>query len=70
MPNIPTVKLAIRQLTLAKVQQMAREVLTFESAEAVQAYLLGNESARSLSNLAASGPNFAPVSRFDEVPAV
>ena len=38
-PNIPAVKLAIRQLTSAKAQQMAREVLTLKSAEAVQDYL-------------------------------
>lgn len=66
-PNIPTVKLAIRQLTLAKAQETAREVLALESAEAVQDYLLGNESARPLSNLAAPGSDDAPASRFDQV---
>src|SRR5262249_9214537 len=65
--HISSVQLGIRQVCVEKRQQMAREVLTLESAEAVQGYLLGNESARPLSNLAAPGSNYAPTSRFDQV---
>ncbi len=38
-PSIPRVKAAIRQLNLERAQQIARTVVTLESAEAVQAYL-------------------------------
>jgi phosphocarrier protein FPr len=38
-PSIPRVKAAIRQLNLERAQQIARTVVTLESAEAVQTYL-------------------------------
>jgi phosphocarrier protein FPr len=38
-PSIPGVKAAIRQLNLERAQQIARTVVTLESAEAVQKYL-------------------------------
>jgi phosphocarrier protein FPr len=38
-PNIPAVKAAIRQWTLEQARQIAAEVLTLESAEAVQEHL-------------------------------
>jgi phosphocarrier protein FPr len=38
-PNIPAVKAAIRQWTLEQARQIAAEVLTFASAEAVQEHL-------------------------------
>jgi multiphosphoryl transfer protein len=38
-PSIPRVKAAIRQLNLERAQQIARTVVTLESAEAVQVYL-------------------------------
>jgi multiphosphoryl transfer protein len=38
-PSIPGVKAAIRQLDLERAQQIARTVVTLESAEAVQTYL-------------------------------
>lgn len=39
-PNIPAVKAAIRQVSLAQAQQLAQEVLAMESAEAVESYCL------------------------------
>jgi len=38
-PSIPRVKAAIRQVNLERAQQIARTVVTLESAEAVQTYL-------------------------------
>jgi phosphoenolpyruvate-protein kinase (PTS system EI component) len=38
-PSIPHVKAAIRQVNLERAQQIARTVVTLESAEAVQTYL-------------------------------
>jgi phosphoenolpyruvate-protein kinase (PTS system EI component) len=38
-PSIPGVKAAIRQVDLERAQQIARTVVTLESAEAVQTYL-------------------------------
>lgn len=38
-PNIPTVKAAIRSLTMERAQQMAADILALDSAEAVVSYL-------------------------------